>query len=316
MTHSEQHRWRVMSAFALVYLFWGSTYLGIAVAVKYVPPYVMTGTRFLIAGTLMLAYCAWSGRRIAVTAGQLLRLAVIGCLLLTVANTFLAWAEQTLPTGFAALVIAITPLWFLVVDSFIMRGDRVSRRGYLGLLLGIGGMVVLLWPKLQSVSVRERHQLYAAFVLIFGSFCWSVGSALSKRWQTGVDPFSAAGWEMAIAGVLNLGVAGVLGEYSRVHWTWQAMSAVAYLIIFGSWVGFSAYIWLLQHVSMSKVATYAYVNPVVAVFLGWLLLDERIDLFIAMGTVIIVASVALVTGAKVTKREKPPELAEVEAASD
>lgn len=317
MTHSEQHRWRVMSAFALVYVFWGSTYLGIGVAVKYVPPYVMTGTRFLIAGSLMLAYCAWSGRRIAVTAGQLLRLAVIGCLLLSLANTLLAWAEETLPTGLSALIVAITPLWFLVVDSFLMRGDRVSRRGYFGLTLGVAGIVVLLWPKLQSVNVRERHQLYAAFVLIFGTFCWSVGSALSKRWQTGIDPFSAAGWEMALAGIMNLGVAGVLGEYPHARWTWQAMAAVGYLIIFGSWVGFSAYIWLLQHVSMSKVATYAYVNPVVAVFLGWLFLHERVDVFLGMGTVIIVASVALVTGAKVSKREtREPELAEVEAASD
>ncbi|MGZ5228153.1 MAG: EamA family transporter, partial [Burkholderiales bacterium] len=139
MTHSEQHRWRVILAFALVYVFWGSTYLGIGVAVKYVPPYVMTGTRFVIAGLAMLAYCAWSGRRIRVTAAQLLKLAVIGCLLLTLANTLLAWAEETLPTGLAALIVAITPLWFLVVDSFVMRGDRVSRRGYLGLLLGIIG---------------------------------------------------------------------------------------------------------------------------------------------------------------------------------
>jgi len=317
MPHSEQHRWRVMSAFALVYLFWGSTYLGIGVAVKYVPPYVMTGTRFTIAGVLMLAYCAWSGRRIAVSAGQLLRLAVIGCLLLTLANTLLAWAEQTLPTGLAALIIAITPLWFLVVDSFLMRGDRVARRGYLGLLLGIAGMVVLLWPKLESVNVRERHQLYAAFVLMFGSFCWSVGSALSKRWQTGVDPFSAAGWEMATAGLVNLVVAAGLGEYPHARWTWQAMAAIAYLIVFGSWVGFSAYIWLLQHVSMSKVATYAYVNPVVAVFLGWLFLHERVDVFIGAGTVIIVLSVALVTGAKVKKRElSAPKLSEVEAAGD
>src|SRR5581483_2070866 len=166
MTHSEQHRWRVMSAFSLVYLFWGSTYLGIGIAVKYVPPYVMTGTRFLIAGLVMLAYCAWSGRRIAISGAQLLRLAIIGGLLLTLANTLLAWAEETLPTGLSALIVAITPLWFLVVDSFLMRGDRVSRRGYLGLLLGIAGIVVLLWPKLGAVNVRERHQLYAAFVLI------------------------------------------------------------------------------------------------------------------------------------------------------
>jgi len=317
MTQSEQHRWRVMFAFALVYVFWGSTYLGIGVAVKYVPPYVMTGTRFVIAGLVMLAYCAMSGRRIAVSAIQLLKLGVIGCLLLTLANTLLAWSEETLPTGLAALIVAITPLWFLLVDSFVMRGDRVTGRGYLGLLLGIFGIGVLLWPKLRSVNVHEHRQLYAAFVLMFGSLCWSFGSALSKRWQGGIDPFSASGWEMAIAGLLNLGIGAASGEFPHAHWTPQAIGAVAYLIVFGSWVGFSAYIWLLQHVSMSKVATYAYVNPVVAVFLGWMFLHEKVDIYIAAGTTIIVASVALVTGAKVHKREAAePELAAVEAASD
>src|SRR4051812_37827484 len=276
MVQSEQHRWRVLLAFGLVYLFWGSTYLGIGVAVKYVPPYVMTGTRFLIAGLVMLAYCAWSGRRVAVSAGQLLRLAIIGCLLLTLANTLLAWAEETLPTGLSALIVAITPLWFLVIDSFVMRGDRVSARGYFGLLLGIAGIAVLLWPKLRSVDVLERKQFYAALILMFGSLCWSLGSALSKRWQTGIDPFSASGWEMAIAGLLNLLIAGALGEFPHAHWTPHAIAAVAYLVVFGSWVGFSAYIWLLQHVPMSKVATYAYVNPVVAVILGWAFLYERV----------------------------------------
>ncbi|HVZ18457.1 MAG TPA: EamA family transporter [Terriglobales bacterium] len=317
MPHSDQHRWRVVLAFALVYLFWGSTYLGIGVAVKYVPPYVMTGTRFLIAGVAMLAYCAWSGRRITISGIQLLKLAVIGFLLLTLANTLLAWAEETLPTGLSALIVAITPLWFLVVDSFVFRGDRVSRRGYFGLLLGILGIAVLLWPKLGSVNALEHRQFYAALVLLFGSLCWSFGSALSKRWQTGIDPFSASGWEMALAGAMNLLIAGALGEYPHAHWTPHAMAAVGYLIVFGSWVGFSAFIWLLQHVSMSKVATYAYVNPIVAVFLGWIFLHERVDAFIAAGSTIIFISVALVTGAKVSKRQAAEQqLAAVDVATD
>jgi drug/metabolite transporter (DMT)-like permease len=316
MAQLSQRRWRVISAFALLYFFWGSTYLGIGVAVKYVPPYVMTGVRFLIAGVVMLAYCALSGRRVRVSGWQLLRLALIGFLLLTLANTLLAWAEETLPTGLAALIVAITPLWFLVVDSFLMRGDRVSVRGYCGLLLGVGGIVVLLWPKLESVNVREHRQLLAAMVLIFGSFCWSVGSALSKRWQGGIDPFSAAGWEMTIAGLMNFVIAAALGEYAHAHWTGQAIGAVAYLIAFGSWVGYSSFIWLLQNVSISKVATYAYVNPVIAVFLGWLFLHERVDGFIGAGTAVIVGSVALVTGARVEKRRAQSTKLAAEALSD
>ena len=123
----------------LVYVFWGSTYLGIAIGVKYVPPYLMTGVRFLIAGVLMLLYCWWTKRGIGVTCGQLCALGVIGCLLLSVSNVTLAWAEQVVPTGLAALIVAITPLWFLVIDSFMFRGDRPSAKGYVGLALGNRG---------------------------------------------------------------------------------------------------------------------------------------------------------------------------------
>src|SRR5437879_2510713 len=117
MTQTEQHRWRVIIAFLLVYVFWGSTYLGIAIGVKYVPPYLMTGVRFFIAGALMLLYCWRTNRGIRVSLGQLARLAVIGCLLLSVSNVLLAWAEQVVPTGLAALIVAVTPLWFLVIDT-------------------------------------------------------------------------------------------------------------------------------------------------------------------------------------------------------
>jgi drug/metabolite transporter (DMT)-like permease len=317
MTHAEQHRWRVIVAFLLVYVFWGSTYLGIGIAVKYVPPYLMTGVRFLIAGVLMLLYCWKTGRGIRVNLPQLARLAVIGCLLLSVGNVVLAWAEEVVPTGLAALIVAVTPLWFLVIDSFVFRGDRPSGKGYAGLTLGIVGIAILLWPKLMATTALGRKQFFAASVLIFGSLAWSLGSALSKRWQGGIDPFSASGWEMAVAGVVNLIIATCFGEWSHAHWTAQGIGAIAYLVVFGSWVGFSAYIWLLQHVSMSKVATYAYVNPVVAVFLGWIALHERVDAYILGGTAVVVISVALVTQSKVKKRcDREEPLPACEASAD
>ena len=315
MPHSEQHRFRVATAFALVYVFWGSTYLGIKEAVANgVPPELMTGTRFFIAGVCMLAYCWITRRGIRITPMQLVRLSVIGMLLLSVSNVILAWAETYVPTGLAALIIAITPLWFLLLDSYLMRGDRVGRKGYAGLALGIAGIVVLLWPKLMATTALGRKEFYASCALIFGSFSWSLGSALSKRWQTGIDPFSASGWQMAVAGAFNLLMAAVLGDYAQAHWTPSAIGAIAYLVVCGSWVGFSAYIWLLQHVPMSKVATYAYVNPVVAVFLGWFVLHETIDRYIFIGSVIVVASVALVTSAEVKPRERA--LPAVEGAGD
>ena len=317
MTHSEQHRWRVIVAFLLVYVFWGSTYLGIAIGVKSIPPYLMTGVRFFIAGVLMLLYCWWTGRGIRVSFGQLAKLGVIGCLLLSVSNVILAWAEQVVPTGLAALIVAITPLWFLVIDAFMFRGDRPSAKGYVGLVLGIFGIAVLLWPKLMATTALGRQQFFAASALIFASFSWSMGSALSKRWQKGIDPFSASAWEMVVAGAVNLIVATAFGEFAHARWTASGIGAIAYLIVFGSWVGFSAYIWLLQHVSMSKVATYAYVNPVVAVFLGWIVLHERVDTYILAGTAIVVISVAIVTQSKVTTRAQREEaLPACEASAD
>lgn len=320
MTSVEQHRWRVIVAFLLVYVFWGSTYLGIGIGVRYIPPYLMTGVRFFVAGVLMLAYCWWTNRGIRVTALQLLRLGIIGCLLLSVSNVILSWAEQVVPTGLAALIVAITPLWFLVIDTLMFRGDRPSSRGYFGLFLGICGIAVLLWPKLMATTTLGRKQFFASSMLIFASFSWSMGSALSKRWQKGIDAFSASGWQMTVAGIVNLFFATAFGEWSRAKWTPQGIGAIAYLIVFGSWVGFSAYIWLLQNVSMSKVATYAYVNPVVAVFLGWIVLNEKVDAYILAGTIIVVISVALVTQAKVHSRSVPPGedeiLPAVEASAD
>ncbi len=307
-----------MLAFALVYVFWGSTYLAIRIGVEHIPPMLMTGTRFLTAGVVMLTYCALSGRRIAVSAGELLRLGVIGALLLSVGNPILAHAEEVVPSGLAALLVSGTPLWFLVIDRWIFRGDHLSRRGMIGLPLGLSGIVVLLWPQLQqmSSSALDRRVLLTSLTLMGGSIAWALGSALSKRWQSGIDPFSATGWQMAVAGAINLGIASVFGEYSRAQWTIRGVGAIAYLIVFGSWVGFSAYIWLLQNVPMPKVATYAYVNPVVAVFLGWLILHERVDAYILAGSAIIVASVALVTSAKVRSKTgvvEEPVLPAVEA---
>jgi len=306
--HPEQNRLRVALAFTLVYIFWGSTYLGIRIGVEHLPPLVMTGTRFTIAGALMLAYCAISGRGIRISVPQALRLAAIGILLLTMGNTILAWAELSVPTGLAALIVAITPLWMLILETWVFRStDRVSAAGIAGLFLGFAGLAVLLWPQLMSTTTIGKRELFGSLSLLGGSFCWSVGSSLSKRWQKGIDPFSASAWQMLFSGATNLLLALVLGEYAHALWTWRGVAAVAYLIVFGSWIGFSAFIWLIQNVPMSKVATYAYVNPVVAVFLGWLVLHERIDGYILAGSAIIVIAVSLVTRAEV--RPQPGKIA-------
>jgi drug/metabolite transporter (DMT)-like permease len=296
-------RWKIMLAFALVYIFWGSTYLGIGIAVEQIPPGVVCATRFLIAGISMLAYCALTGRRIRFSTQQLARLAAVGILLLMGGNLTLSYAEEIVPTGLAALLIAVTPLWFLVLDTLLLGDHHISRRGKVGLAIGIAGVVVLIWPDLLHPNAVDHHQLWWSLALQLGSFSWAFGSVLSKKWQTAaVDPFSATAWQVLFAGLANLLFALLFERHASLTWTFRGVAAILYLVICGSWIGYTAYIWLLQHVPTSKVSTYAYVNPVVAMFLGWLVLHERIDRYILMGSAIIVASVVLVTSAKVSTR--------------
>jgi drug/metabolite transporter (DMT)-like permease len=308
-------RWMVVLAFGLVYVFWGSTYLGIGIAVEHIPPALMCGTRFTIAGAMMLAWCALTGRRIRHSRRDLFHMAVVGTLLLVGGNLTLSYAEQIVPTGLAALLVAVTPLWFLVLDSLLLGDHHILPRGKVGLLLGIAGVVVLIWPKIMAPATIGRRELWWSVALLAGSFSWAFGSVLSKKWQS-ADPFSATAWQVTFAGLANLVFAILFERGSNVTWTTRGVGAILYLIVCGSWIGYTAYIWLLQHVPTSKVSTYAYVNPVVAVFLGWLVLHERIDLFIALGTAVVVASVVLVTSAKVKTRAAAEELPTVEAAGD
>jgi drug/metabolite transporter (DMT)-like permease len=306
----------VILAFGLVYLFWGSTYLGIDIAVQSIPPALMCAIRFSIAGTVMLAVCALTGRKIWYSPRQIILAAIVGLLLLMGGNLTLSYAELSVSTGLAALIIAITPLWFLVLDSMLLGDHHISGRGKAGLALGILGLFVLFYPELTSRSALGRKELWASVSLIGGSFSWALGSVLSKRWQSGMDVFSATAWQVTAAGLGNFIFAMLAGDFSHVTWTVRGLSAVLYLIVCGSWIGYTAYIWLLEHVPTSKVSTYAYVNPVVAVFLGWLVLHEHVDRFILAGSAIVVLSVILVTSAKVKEKTVAEELPAVEAAGD
>jgi drug/metabolite transporter (DMT)-like permease len=305
----------VILAFGLVYLFWGSTYLGIDIAVQTIPPALMCGLRFSIAGIVMLAVSAATGRKIFYSPRQIALAAIVGLLLLMGGNLTLSYAELAVSSGLAALIIAITPLWFLVLDSLLLGDHHISGRGKAGLFLGILGLFILVWPQLQAGSLGRR-ELIASISLIGGSFSWALGSVLSKRWQSGMDVFSATGWQVTAAGVGNFVFALFAGDLSRATWAPRSLAAVAYLVVCGSWIGYTAYIWLLEHVPTSKVSTYAYVNPVVAVFLGWLVLHERVDRFILAGSAVVVLSVILVTSAKVKQKTVSPELAPIEAAGD
>jgi len=300
-------RWMVILAFGLVYLFWGSTYLAINIAVQTIPPALMCGLRFLVAGVVMLAVCAATGRKVLYSARQIALASVVGLLLLMGGNLTLSYAELAVSSGLAALIIAITPLWFLVLDSLLLGDHHISRRGKVGLLLGIVGLFVLVWPQLEAGTMGHR-ELWASISLIGGSFTWALGSVLSKRWQSGMDVFSATGWQVTAAGIGNFVFALLAGNLSRATWAPRSLAAVAYLVVCGSWIGYTAYIWLLRHCEPAKVATYAYVNPIVAVLLGAGFAGEKLSMRVLIAAALIIGSVAIVITAQQLRARAEPAI--------
>src|SRR5258705_10194640 len=228
-------RWKVIVAFALVYVFWGSTYLAIGIAVEHIPPALMCATRFTIAGVVMLAWCAVTGRRVRHTARDLFHMAVVGILLLMGGNLTLSYAEQVVPTGLAALLIAVTPLWFLVLDSLLLGDHHISQRGKIGLLLGIAGVLVLIWPEVRTPASIGRRELWWSLALLAGSFTWALGSVLSKKWPS-PDPFSATAWQVTFAGIANLAFAALFERRSDIMWTAAGGGPIFYLIVVRSWM--------------------------------------------------------------------------------
>src|SRR5512146_2714730 len=204
-----QFRFKAILAFAMVYILWGSTYLAIGVAVDHVPPPMMGAARFTTAGLLMLGWRKLSGNSIVVSGAELLGLSVIGTLLLVTSNVVLGWAEQMIPTGLAALLIAITPLWFLLLERFSHKGERFSTRAIVGIGFGIAGVAVLMWPKLRLGLALGHREIFGMALVIGASFSWATGSILSKRWHIRLDAYGASGWEMFLAGMVNLIIAAV-----------------------------------------------------------------------------------------------------------
>jgi drug/metabolite transporter (DMT)-like permease len=300
---SEGHRFRVMVSFALVYVFWGSTYLAMRVAVRDLPPYVIGAVRYLIAGPIMLAFCALTGRKIRLSFQDFLRLMVISVFLLAIGNMGVLWGEKYVPSGLAALVVAIVPIWVVAIEAWVYRAGRIKRQGMIGLATGLAGLLVLMWPRITSGTRLGHLELIGCAILGVGSLAWAFGSVFSHRFQLSVDVFASAAWQMTLGGLVNSLVAAATGQFSQGVWTRNAITSIIYLVICGSWIGYSAYIWLLEHVPTPKVATYAYVNPIVAVFLGWMLLNEKVDPYMLVGTVIIIGSVALVNTSKLKQHE-------------
>lgn len=285
----------VWVALGVVYVVWGSTYLAIRLAIDSVPPFVSGAVRFLIAGLLLCAFLiARRGRSaLRVTRRQALSAALVGLLLLVGGNGGVVFAEESLPTGVAALLVASVPLW--VVLWRVLARDRPSRPTLLGVLLGFVGLAVLVLPGGRHAVAGHSYALGVA-VVIGAALSWSFGSVAATFLLTlPDDPFVASAYEM-VAGGLGMAVAALLhGE--RVHpsaLTGKSLAAVGYLIVAGSLIAFCSYVWLLHSAPISLVATYAYVNPVVAVGLGALFLGEAVTPAVVLGGLVVVAGVAVV----------------------
>lgn len=287
----------VLAAFAAVYLLWGSTYLAIIFALKTMPPLLMAGARFLLAGGILYGVMRLRGEP-APARRHWRTTAVIGLLLLMCGNGGVTLAERTVPSGVAALLVAMVPMWMVLLEWLRPAGSRPTKRTMLGLLVGFAGIVVLVGP---GAMGSEGVDLVGAGLVMVGSLAWAGGSIYSRGVELPKNALLATGMEMLWGGV-GLTLAGILtGELGRVDpssFSTESILAYLYLVVFGSLVGFSAYIWLLGVSTPARVSTYAYVNPVVAVLLGWWLLDEPLTARVLGAAAIIVLAVAVITTGK------------------
>ncbi len=304
----------VLIAFAAVYLFWGSTYTAIRIAGEHMPPPVVSSARSLVT-TVVILLIAWlSGKSLRVPKGEGPKLALVGLLFMSANSMLLNWGETMVPSGFASLIISVTPITIALIERFLPGGEPLNRRGWAGTLLGTGGIVVLVWPSLrgtalhtlrgaqdgtQGSSPMHGNPALGTAICLLAALCFGIGSVLSRRFHFRADTFIATGWQIGAACLFNTTFALLTGGFHRAVWTWRGSVAIVYLAIFGSLVGLVAFTYLLQNVAVGKVATYAFVNPVIAVLLGVVVLGERLDRTELVGMGIIVGAVAMVVLSRV-----------------
>ncbi len=279
-----------------VYLVWGSTYLAIRVAVQTMPPFLMAGVRFLIAGSVLY----WARRSMGdprPSTKEWRSATIVGIFLLVGGNGGVVWAEQWVPSGIAALLVGTAPLWMILMDLLHPAGRKPHPFAIVGVILGFLGIVVLIDP-FRSISSTEAIDPIGTGVLVLASFLWSIGSLYSRQARLPLSPLLGTGMEMLAggAGLLLLGI--LTGELGRTHLNTISRASWMgwlYLLIFGSWIGFTAYTWLLRSAPTPFVSTYAYINPIVAVLLGYFLAGEHLNVRILIAGLLVVGSVALIS---------------------
>ena len=300
---------KLAAALGTVYVVWGSTYLAIAVADRTLPPLLMLSARFLVAGALLYAWSAWRGevRRARPGRREWRSAAIVGALLLVVDTGGVALAERRVATGLAALVIASVPLFMALIDRTVF-GIRLPVGAVAGIAAGLLGVGLLVGP-------GGRIDLLGTAILLVAAFAWAAGSAYARVAPLPQSPLLAAAMQMLCAGVLLAGAGIAMGELSRVHpgaVSAESLAALAFLVVFGSLIAFTAYGWLIHNASTQLLSTYAYVNPAVAVFLGWALLGEPLGQKESAAGLVILASVAMLMFARAPRPGAEPTAESVE----
>ncbi|HVT44768.1 MAG TPA: EamA family transporter [Thermoanaerobaculia bacterium] len=280
-------------AFAIVCTVWGTTYLAIRVAIETLPTFLLAGVRFSIAGAILLTLCALAGQKIPTRIADWWNLTIVGLLLIGVANVAVVWAEHYITSGFTALLVATAPFWMATIESMRRNGERMTRRKLGGMIVGFAGVALLVAPDLRPSSFNAKF-LLGVLALQIGAICWNLGSVRSKYHPVAASALVAAAIQMLTGGLVVAAIGLMLGEADEFRFSTRSLIAFLYLLVFGSIVAYGAYVYALSKLPTSTVSLYAYVNPTVAVVLGWAILGEPLGWRSFASMAIILSGVALV----------------------
>ena len=280
-------------AFVTVCVVWGTTYLAIRVALESVPVLLVAGLRWMAAGLMLCGVVLASGRRLPARRlwGPLI---LLGFLMNIIGNGFVVYAQQYVPSGLTAVLIAITPFWSALIERLLPNGERFSKQALTGLTIGFAGIVVLVWPEMTRGGAGGAAFLLGVVAIQIACIGWVIGTSYAKRHELGDDPFPSAALQMVFSGIMLLTLATAHGDWAALSFTPRSLAAIVYLSLAGSFVAYSAYIYAIQHLPLSTVSLYAYINPIIAVALGTALLGEPLSTRIALAAALVLTGTWIV----------------------
>jgi drug/metabolite transporter (DMT)-like permease len=282
---------RAYIAWIAICILWGTTYLFIKIGVETIPPMLFAGFRWIIAGSILITILKVSGKQLP-KKSDLIHIAIIGIALLGFGNGLVVVGEQYIESGLAALLITTVPFWMVGVESFLPEGPKLNWKIITGLIVGSLGVGLIFGGDLKYIF--ETKYLIGVLSILGAVVSWSLGSVYSKYKKVSVHPLMSASVQMLMAGTIQILIGASLGEFVGLHFTQTGLLSLAYLIVFGSIFGYGSYIYAIEHLPLSLVSTYAYVNPIIALLLGWIFLDEKLSVFTLLAAVVIIIGVVLV----------------------